>query len=90
MRPQDDPRTVQTLAKFSDVVRSAEMMAQGGAAATHPRDVIAARIRGFVRAFDREQGWPSSGEYSEATLRGRALAVADVLDAQAKRARITK
>lgn len=86
----DDPRTLATLGKFFDVVRSAEMMAQGGAFATHPRDVIAERLRAFVRTFDREKGWPPSPhEYGE-PLRRRALDVAEVLARQAERARMTK
>jgi hypothetical protein len=84
---RDDPRTAYTLARFADVVRSAEMMAKGDAWATHPRDVIAKRLRLFVNTFDREQGWAPSGEYGEHGLRVRALAVADLLSAQAARAR---
>jgi hypothetical protein len=90
MSARDDPRTAQSLGKFFDVVRAAEMMAKGAAAATHPRDVIAERLRRFVAAFDREHAWPSSGDYSEHSLRVRALAVADVLAAQGKRMRMPK
>jgi hypothetical protein len=90
MSANDDPRTPVTLGKFFDVVRSAEMMAGGNAAATHPRDLIAERLRRFVAAFDREKAWPSEGELSEHTLRVRALRVAEVLDAQGQRVRMSK
>jgi hypothetical protein len=76
----DDPRTAQTLAAFADVVRSAEMMAGGHIGATHPRELIARRIRAFVRTFDRENGWPPT-ELGE-PLRARALTVAAALDVQ--------
>lgn len=90
MNPRDDPRTPHTIAKFFDVVRSAEMAASGQCAATHPREVLALRIMAFVRAMDRDRCWPSEGEYSEHTLRPRAIAVAAVLEQQGMRVRIAK
>jgi hypothetical protein len=83
----DDPRTAQTLRRFADVVRSAEMFARGQAFAPRPRDVIAERLRQFVAAFDREKAWPTGGEWGETNLRARALAVAELLAAQGMRAR---
>lgn len=87
MSAKDDPRTEHTLAKFLDVVRAAEMMATGKSFATHPRDVIAKRLRDFVAEFDREKGWPNDGDLSDHVLRKRALAVAELLDEQGRRMR---
>jgi hypothetical protein len=90
MNAKDDPRTAVTIAKFHDVVRSAEMAASGQAAATHPREVVAASIMRFVHAFDREKAWPSEGEYSDTVLRPRAIRVAELLEQQGLRVRMTK
>lgn len=88
MSAKDDPRTAVTLGKFFDVVRSAEMAASGQVACTHPRDVLAERIMSFVNAMDREKAWPTDGEYSESSLRPRAINVAALLEQQGKRVRM--
>lgn len=90
MHPRDDRRTAITLGRFHDVVRSAEMMAYGRVAATHPRELLAERITLFVRTFDREKAWPTEGPYSDAVLRKRAVEVADVLADQGRRMRLVK
>ncbi len=90
MSIKDDPRTAVTFAKMFDVVRSAEMAVSGQIACTHPREVLGRRILAFVRAADKEKAWPSEGDYSDQTLRPRAIAVAELLEKQGLRVQMTR
>lgn len=79
-----DPRTPKTLRWFHQTIAAAKLVAEGQATSPEPRDIVARRIRAFVKLFDREHVWDVSGELGPA-LRVRALEVADVLERQAAR-----
>lgn len=65
-------------------VEAAERVARLQATSPIPRDRLAGLLRKFVAMFDRERAWRELDQGDE--IRKRTLAVADVLDAQAKRA----